>query len=420
MPERNEFLIIPPEDKKYKYVIQIHARGETIHLDLRLQRENDLIGWTLLVQEPGIIKEPITTLEQAKEWYEKHKDDMKLLIEKNDIKKREIKGGIIRRASIQVVPKAPEPMVWLYESKGSDFEIFVEGVAPIGTPGSTANYPGVFLIVDKGFVEYGSQRAYMHEYFFNGKLQGRWFIRALSHKEMKETILPPAEAPEETEIRTTFYWVLIKPDDQRPYVLGETAVQEGWLPPYNYSALPSTLKKQVPKELQYWKVKDRLKAHKLRVEVAKLYDDKVLKYAEETTYKLWRIWWKRHDKEGKPVVVIRWGPSTEVFLFKIGNMVFETEFNPLASETLAIKRVIKTKIDDLKEKTIETQTELNPTKNTTCKMELIAQGKAKIYINNRDFLKFEIDNELYIAKKEENTNFWTISTSALPLLEKIT
>ncbi len=427
--ETDPFMQVPPENKQYHYVIQEHFRGKTVHLDLRLERENDLVGWTLLVELPDTIKEPITTIEQAKQWNEKNLT--KIDWETGEIRKRKIKGGIIRKADIRAVKKAAEPLIWLNDESlnrlnlfdlinNDDIEYFIEGIAPIGTPGSTANYPGIFLIVDKGIVEYGAQLPYFHEYFLSkGKLkEGRHCFRAIQKDEeesFKEIILP--EGVKEETIVEPLYWVFMQPDDQRPYVLSQRAKEKDYLPPIGYSALPSKYRVNVPKNLRYWLEKDRKKALQMRNKLIE-YEElnvEVEKGSETGNYKLFRIWWKRETKDGRPVIVIRWGASSEYYIFKLDNMIFECEYNPLENPTTAIQKHYKINLDKLKQGKLQPGEYLNPTKNTIANVELVKQGSAKIYDSKQDFIKFEIDGKLYTGKREDaKTNIWLIEASQFP------
>lgn len=427
--EAGPFMQVPPEDRTYHYVIQEHFRGKTVHLDLRLERENDLVGWTLLVELPDTIKEPITTIEQAKEWNEKNLT--KIDWTTGEIRKRTIKGGVIRKANIRAVKKAVEPLIWLNDESlnrlnlfdlinNDDIEYFIEGVAPKGTPGSTANYPGIFLIVDKGIVEYGAQLVYFHEYFLSkGKLkEGRYCFRAIQKDEeenFKEIILP--EGVKEETIVEPLYWVFMQPDDQRPYVLSERAKEKNYLPPFGYSALPNKYKVNVPKNLRYWLEKDTKKALQMRNKLLE-YEElnvEIQKSSELEDYKLFRIWWKRETKEGKPVIVVRWGASSEYYIFKLDGMIFECEYNPLENPTTAIQKHYKINIDKLKEGKILPGKYLNPTKNTIANVELVKKGSVKIYDKKPDFIKFEIDGNLYTCKREDaKTNIWMIEKSKFP------
>lgn len=428
--QENPFMDVPPEktDKSYRYVLQLHFRGASVHGDLRLERQSDLIGWTMLIQLKGYPDKPITTLKDAKEFYSKHKSDgFKINLETGEFKQRQDKAGRYRKAEIQVVKKAIEPHVWLFNENlipinQFDYLYFVEGVAPIGSPGSTADYPGVFLIVDKGYVEYGATKPYFYEYFFNsGKLRGRYVIRTLSHMS-ENKILPPAKVPEGNEIRSAHFWVMVQPDDQRPYVITERAIKTNYIPPYGFSALPYKIRRNVPQQYQYWKFKDKNKRLEIRkqlvenVEELDIDIDKLIKMSEESNdFGIWRIWWKRTNKEGKPVVVVRYGPSTQYYLLKIGDRVFESGYNPFQTYTFLYPRHIKDDLLKYKSKTrLQPGTELNPTKSTTANIEPFKISKVKILENSPSFIKFELNNDLYMIYKPEGESFWLFEKSENP------
>jgi hypothetical protein len=64
--------------------------------------------------------------------------------------------------------------------------------------------------------------------------------------------------------RFAFVKLMWKPEDQMPYVLSERAVEKQWMPPYGISALPPEIREQIPREYQYWKVKNIRKAREIR------------------------------------------------------------------------------------------------------------------------------------------------------------
>jgi len=205
----------------------------------------------------GAIKEPVTTMKQAKEL--DSKDIWKIDWKKGVPKLRPgIKPGYKEKyAELAAMRKSPEPLAWLN----------VEGIVPAGSPGATKTAPGVFHIIDKGFVERGTSKPYFHEYFFSGgKLKGRWFFRQLRPAEFrgkieKQEVIPPAR---ETKFREEAPWFFIKPLDETPYVISKAAVDKKWIPPKEVSALPEKIRKKVPKEFQYWKFDDEKKRIKVR------------------------------------------------------------------------------------------------------------------------------------------------------------
>jgi len=199
--------------------------------------------------------------------------------------------------------KAVEPAAWLT----------VEGAVKPGEVGATANFPGVFHIVDKGVCEYGAQKPWFHEYFpksdrKDGGFRYRIFFRqlrvadiqdaekSLSPELIKDYIAHdpgveredwdlgyweflkakgdlPAEASAqagvvlpaaETAFREEAAWLLIKPIDQTPYVLSDRAVEEAWVPPHGFSALPKSVRSEVPPEYRYWQMENESERREMR------------------------------------------------------------------------------------------------------------------------------------------------------------
>lgn len=388
----DEFLITPDENKEWKYVLQAHFRGSSVHFDLRLERENDLLGWTLLVQLEDALSEPVLTFEQAKKVLET--TQFKLDLKTGKPLKRKIESGIIRQAEIRAIKKAPEPKEWLN----------YQGVSPPKQVGATANYPGIFVIIDTGIVEYGAKKPGFYEYFFQGKvLKGRYVFRAILRDFKEDFVLPPAE--EEEQPRENYYYVMIKPKNEIPYVLSKRSIKKNYSPEKGKSEVPKNIREQIPDQYQYWKAEN---PDEVRVKLIE--NLKEIVEFREGNLKLWRIWWKRYTKDGTPVIVIRWGPSTEVFLLKLDNRVFECEYNPLYTDTLAVERKLKTNISRIKNKILENNSELNPTKNTRAKMELLESQQVNILENGIDFLKFVWKNNLIVGRRLNDT-FWEFRIS---------
>jgi hypothetical protein len=80
-------------------------------------------------------------------------------------------------------------------------------------------------------------------------IQGELAVEDSNEYFHKSTITVPAA---ETEFRTEAAWFVIKPLDQTPYVISDRAVEEKWVPPRGVSALPLTIREQVPPEFAYW------------------------------------------------------------------------------------------------------------------------------------------------------------------------
>lgn len=373
----------------------------------------ELIGFTIQDSIPNEIKEPVTTLEKAKEY--QNKDIWKIDWKTGRFKLRRTKSGVTRLTSLWATPKQKEPHEWF------DFE----GVVPprkekAGVPGSTKNYPGVFLRIDEGKIEYGFSKGYYLEVFLSeGKLKGKHIFRALGTEELQSRIEPVAKIEvlppsEETESPSPVRWLFIQPVDQTPYVLSE-GVERGILPPYGFSALPSEIRKLIPEELQYWNERDRTKALEMRRQILSL--DIISK--ESGKFTLHRRYWL--DEKHK---TIRYGPSEEVYdlTIKYGDKLIHYS---LVSDPLdrlgftAYKTNTDERILEIKEEEVKPMTLLNPTKATPCRIELIDNGSCIIYQDSPEFLKVKFKGKklegLFIGKKEPNTNFWEFETASSPV-----
>jgi len=252
--ETDLYLSNPSDDKVYRYVIQRHFRGKTEHMDLRMEHgQNYLIGWTIADLIQGAIAEPILTLDAARRVSQ---NAFKVDLGSGEFVTRPPQPGHDEgvRAEIIARRKKAIPPHWLE----------YEGVVPPrkedpDSPGATKEYPGVYLIADKGEASFGAQKADFHEYFLTGKLQGRLIFRQLATDAIKR-IVPAADA----DFRSELAWLCIQPEDQEPYVLSARAINQKWMPPQGVSALPPWVKERVPDDLRYWEEANPEKAREMR------------------------------------------------------------------------------------------------------------------------------------------------------------
>lgn len=143
----------PDENETYKYVVQHHWRGKSVHADCRLEGESRafLIGWTLDDLISGVIDKPVLTLADAKR---EDANDNNFKINWSDgswARRARGENGTLQTVNINTERKAVEPKEWLEYEGATDSP---EEGKPIPA-GATANFPGVFHIIDKGTVEYG-------------------------------------------------------------------------------------------------------------------------------------------------------------------------------------------------------------------------------------------------------------------------
>lgn len=266
----------PKEGQTYKYVVQQHYRGKSVHSDIRMSYDpgKKLIGWTLNTQVPGAVKEPVITLDQAE----------KLAKNLSKISKIDWNNDQWSKSEILSEKKAQMPWEW----------INVEGKIEKPEPnepvpaGATREYPGIIDIVAKGTFEYGAQKQDFHEYFFKGSgLNSRIIFRQLNIKKSELAICSGCGSKDEEKILEIAWsgsnellhlcencfveflkaqgvfssvqkaekrvaWLAIRPEDQTPYSISDRAVSKSWMPQPGYSALPSEIRKQVPEKFQYW------------------------------------------------------------------------------------------------------------------------------------------------------------------------
>jgi len=427
----NIYLVYPDESKNYKYVIQAHFRGKSVHWDLRMESsdKDHLIGWTIDVQMPGVLKKPVLTMEDAREAL-KNSKLWKINPLSGEWAKRK-RGSKYVNVSVLCETKAKEPLPWM------DFEGVTRAGGREGEPGSTKQYPGVFIIIDRGEVEYLAQKTYVHEYFFHGKiLKGRYVMRQLENIWREENknldffeknailsvedqlfekkIEAPIEPPVGQSPKGKAAWFFIRPKDQTPYVLSNRAVKKEWLPPKGISAIQRELRKKVPKELQYWKVADRKKALELRKELRKKFLDlKLIKSLPTGKFVLQYQYWRGP-------IIIREGPSREQWnlLLDFGGKLLKFVLN---DNILEVNKTAgyedKVKAEDFSaEGEIKPKTRLNPTKETPCWIEKLDSGSFKVFDKKPSFIKVEFKGKklggLWAFSKKENV--WEIERSKLP------
>lgn len=466
----------PDENKSYQFIIHNHWRGKTVHGDLRMEHINSqyLLGYTLNIQIPGEAPE-VTTFDEAKAQVE-NKKLWKFNAHTGEFQSRQTRGGLKAATSIVVELKEPEPNAWLT----------FQGVVASGGVGSTAQFPGVFVIAAKGTVEYGFRNGYFHEYFFHSPtwknggqrlvfrqltsdLGGegksilipeflKWVFETSLPVEaytiLEDSIicdhgevllpeilttdfggslslaLPPAEPP---SIRTPTMWMLIKPNDPEPYVLSRRAVRKGRMTPYGASALPKAIRTQIPKNLQFWTMRDANIASKLRDELVDAITKKEVTIDYGTIFKDIQLELEEQLKaEGvsrkfvlnrrtwRGPIVIRIGYSAEIYdlWFDMGDntMLYSFSSDPRSGSTTGTlhhypDNSLMDKLGELPPGTV-----LNPNKKIPVKVERLAEGEALMFVDHPDVKKFQVKVKgwkgLYLIEQDENTNVWTLSETS--------
>jgi len=410
----------PPEDESYRYVIQHHWRGRTVHADFRVESldKDFLIGWTLADLIEGAVDTPVESLEDARK-LSQDSSAFKIDFKSGQFKDRRTRAGNIAPAEIRAFPKAKEPHVWLE----------VEGVTPpFPAPGATRQFRGVFLIEDAGIAEYGSQKLDVHEYFLHGRLKGRLVIRRLARQALQEAskVLPPGKV-DEALVTTTTLWVAIKPIDQTPIVLTDREVEKKWIPPFGISALPQAVRKLIPPKLQYWEIEDRTEALQARdalvaaIKTGELkidFNETLLGQPLEKQAQV-KVSFALQYQFFRGPIVVRQGPSQEFWTVRIATSPSRVLSFQLAADPLKSRAVSATLDIERTDKYLDVQGDvppgspLNPTKNTPSSIVIQDRGEVLVLIDDETFKKFEFRGEklrgLWIARRPTpDAAFWEI------------
>lgn len=216
-------------------VLQHHWRGKSVHLDLRMEVTDFLVGWAMTAQRAGAVREDVDTLSEARRIAQTFGPDGDRFFK-----------PFRAPAKVLGVPKLRQPVVWLD----------TQGVIERGEIGATREEEGVFLIVDKPKVEYGRQQSFFHEYFFTqGKhLNGVVFFRQLVGR--GRATAEDVEAGRATRAGETF-WTGWLSKDLLPSILKRRAVNEKIMPPPGFSWIPLSLERDTPEEFRYWKAQGK-------------------------------------------------------------------------------------------------------------------------------------------------------------------
>jgi len=219
-PSEDALLELPPAPGKRDAVVQYHFRGKSVHLDLRIDIDDWLVGWTLLVQRPGSLTSPVDTVQKAR-----------ALARTFSVDGDRVLKPLLAPARVLATPKGRHPRQWLEINR-----LVIEE----GEVGATANETGVLFAVDRPSVELGLQTEDTHEYFLSGGKQVNGVL-----------LVDRAKADAADGDRT---WRLSLHRSQLPSVLSKAAVDAGTMPPAGYSALPSSLEEVTPPEFRYWEM----------------------------------------------------------------------------------------------------------------------------------------------------------------------
>lgn len=114
------------------------------------------------------------------------------------------------------------------------------------------------LSTDELSVDCQKDADFMEVSLYDGESKSSHFFRLASDA--------PTEPESEDSKKSTqqSHWDKISVDNETPYVFGEDAVKDHWVPPKTFSCLPEHVEKSIPDKYKYWEVSDREDAAKAR------------------------------------------------------------------------------------------------------------------------------------------------------------
>jgi len=224
----NPTLTWPEKTGPRPAVVQVHTRGRTAHLDLRMKVNGTLIGWTLFAQRPGEVPD-VDGMDKARALYQGYDAERG---------NRYLKP-ILAPSKMRVTQKQRQPAEWL-DIEG---EVFGEGEI-----GATSREKGVMVAVARPMVEWGLQLPQFHEYFLTGDKTWRGILY----------VRLAVESGDET------VWTAWLGKSYLPSVLKTHAVKTGEMPPLGRSAMPTSLMDATPSEHRFWEAKTEREARAMR------------------------------------------------------------------------------------------------------------------------------------------------------------
>ena len=393
--DADPYLTPGDEERDWRFILQLHFRGKSVHGDLRNERPSFLVGWTVNLQKEGIPAKDIDTLPEARAFA------------KSPSNIKEFRQGRPEAQQVVLEKKSPQPNQWLT----------AEGVYQPGEVGGTKEHEGVFINAASGTVEFGTQKPYFHEYFYNPKqgpmkdiIKGRFITRLLKN----------VWGPEKGG-RSNFVWMGWFTKDQEPYILSSRAVKLEVMPPEGLSWLPKHIRSQIPKQYQYWKEKGQ-KAKTMRDELVKAIKKEIKisfdSAQDETTmskkgkFTLSHIGWR-----GPIVQRLGWSRQEWHLFLEDKEKAIDIIMDQDPKENTKVPVIFGSKkpLEVLKAKgPIKPKTELNPDKKTPAFMTILESGNFKIISEEPDKIELDLKGAglrgKYIIKREgKGATLWTFT-----------
>jgi len=267
---QNSYMIYP--EKAMRWVLQLHVNGLSVHGDLRMMiNKSQAIGWTLDAGKSlakVLLKRFSPELQASVGITE---EDMKLPLKAfskklNSSKMRKLKKALTKKAqelpfsqikalchdlwADEIEPLLGDPSKNFLTTQSSAMSaewLDYEQEIPAGAVGTTKELGGQLVILDTGTVEWGAQKSYFHEYFLQGEKIG------------KKRLVVRRIPTQKLGVEEAFAWLsFFTKQEDLPYTLSERAIDQDWMPPEGVSALPKSLRDQIPLSWRYWRVKNAM------------------------------------------------------------------------------------------------------------------------------------------------------------------
>lgn len=210
------YMATPTESKKWLGMLQLDSRKKNVGIDFRWQVSNDEIAAFTVFVPKGLSRVPENT------------SDAKAILS------NEIMPLIKDTLSNPLKKFNCQPKNNIKAGKNVFKEII--GVGP--------GYDGKRFMwtVDSFEIEHGAKKRDFVELFVkSGFVKGRIvFVKIPNREEWTKT--PEGD----------YTWMMFKTSNENPYVLSPRASDKGWVPPQGVSALPASIRRAIPRKLQYW------------------------------------------------------------------------------------------------------------------------------------------------------------------------
>lgn len=430
---QDPYMIYPSEDGTWRYAIQFHIRGLSVHADFRLTTaKNKAVGWTwdnpkslikpMLRRTPrelrtkaGIteqdLKLPISELSKKVRSTTEGRHLMDLLSKKTqDLSFQQLKEMCEELWKEEFEPTIANPNDKIMTQTKGEMDpewLTYEEEVPVGATGATTELEGVFVIMDNGTIEFGAQKSYYHEYFIKGKrLNGRLVSRRLPTRT-------------EWQVKESFAWLtFFTKKTEMPYVISSRGVQKQWMPPQGISALPKTIRNQIPEEYRYWTNKNPKETRDNLV--AQMKAKKVsIKLAQGLKFAVKRVWHKGPEVQRGLPVVRYW------LILYSGNKVLEAfdfgqDADPLENDGLTARQSDTKGIADL----IPTSGELEAdhpaswTKKLKNEFDTSDEGSAQIIEDTNAVLRFKLNGKVLkgayaLVREDSQSDSWIFQKTEL-------